>query len=59
MNYTIHNNGWTVIVDNFDLCSATQTDIDQISKLLYSNTVVVIKKQSLPVRDELRVIKLF
>lgn len=59
MNYTIHNNGWTVIVDNFDLCFATQADIDQISKLLYSNTVVVIKKQSLSVKDQLRVIKMF
>jgi len=59
MKYKIHDNGWTVIVDNFDLRSATQDDIDQISKLLYSNTVVVIKKQSLSVEDELRIIKMF
>jgi taurine dioxygenase len=59
MNYHIDNNGWTVIIDNFDLRTAEQSDIDQISKLLYSNTVVVIKKQQLSLEDELRIIKMF
>jgi alpha-ketoglutarate-dependent taurine dioxygenase len=59
MNYRIHDNGWTVIIDNFDLRSASQENIDQISKLLYSNTVVVIKKQTLSIEDELRFVNMF
>jgi taurine dioxygenase len=59
MKYNIHNNGWTVIVDNFDLRSAKQDDIDLISKLLYSNTVVVIKKQTLSIEDKIRFVNMF
>ena len=59
MNYRIHDNGWTVIIDDFDLRLASPHDIDQISKLLYSNTVVVIKKQHLTVKDEMRIITMF
>jgi hypothetical protein len=59
MNYHIHENGWTVIIDDFDLKQATQPDINQIAKLLSTNTLVIIKKQKLSVADEIRVIKMF
>jgi len=59
MKYHLHNNGWTVILDDFDFKQATQDDIDQIAKLLATNTLVVAKKQSLTVADELRVINMF
>ena len=59
MNYHLHNNGWTVIVDDFDLSTATQDDINHIARLLSTNTLVVVPKQSLTIEDEVRVIKMF
>jgi len=59
INYSVHENGWAVIVNDFDLRTATQRDIDQISKLLVTNTLVVVKKQTLTVKDEIDIIKMF
>jgi alpha-ketoglutarate-dependent taurine dioxygenase len=59
MKYHLHENGWTVIVDDFDIKKATQEDINQIARLIASNTCVVLKKQSLTVDEELNAIKMF
>lgn len=59
INYKIHDNGWTVIVDNFDLKSATQEDINKVAKLISTNTCIVFKNQSLEIKDEVRVLKMF
>jgi len=59
MNYHLHENGWTVILDDFDFKTASQEDINHISRLLATNTLVVVKKQTLTVEDELRVINMF
>ena len=49
INHKIHENGWTVIIDNFDLKFAMQEDINQVSKLIASNTCVLIRNQSLSI----------
>lgn len=59
MNYHIHENGWTVIVNNFDLRHSTQEDINHIARLIASNTCVVFKNQSLTIADQLKVINMF
>lgn len=60
MKYTLHENGWTVILDNYDFAKATQEDINEIGNLLASNTVVVAKNQQhLTVEDEIRVVHMF
>jgi alpha-ketoglutarate-dependent taurine dioxygenase len=59
MDYKIHQNGWTIILDNFEFNQATQTDINAISKLLSTNTLVIAKNQNLSVEDHLRVTKMF
>jgi taurine dioxygenase len=59
MNYHLHENGWTVILDDFDFKSATQQDINQIAKLLSTNSLVIAKKQSLTVDDKLRIVNMF
>jgi hypothetical protein len=59
MKYQLHNNGWTVIIDDFDLREITQSDINEISKLLATNTLVIAKKQKLSVLDEVKIIKMF
>ena len=47
MDYHIHENGWTVILDNIDFNNANQDDINQIARLLATNTCVVVKNQNL------------
>jgi alpha-ketoglutarate-dependent taurine dioxygenase len=59
MNYRLHENGWTVMLDDFDLRTATQDDVNHIARLLATNTCVVSKKQSLTIKDELRIINMF
>jgi len=41
MNYRLHENGWTVLLDDFDFANATQQEADQIAALVSSNMVVV------------------
>lgn len=45
VNYHLHENGWTVILDDFDFKTATQEDADQISHLLSTNIAVVARNQ--------------
>jgi alpha-ketoglutarate-dependent taurine dioxygenase len=59
VNYKIHSNGWTVILEDFDFTQATQDDINHIARLLASNTLVVVKKQMLSVEDEVKIVKMF
>lgn len=60
MDYYLHENGWTVILDNdFSFKTATQEDINKIAKLLATNTLVVARNQHLTVDEELRVLNMF
>ena len=59
IEYKLHENGWTVIIDDHDIKTVTQDDINQISKLVAQNTLVVIKKQQMSVADEVKVLKMF
>jgi alpha-ketoglutarate-dependent taurine dioxygenase len=59
MKYTIHENGWTVILEDFDFNTATQDDINQIAKLVAKYTLVVARGQKLSILDELRVCNMF
>lgn len=60
MNYKLHDNGWTVIIDDFDLRELTQADVNTLARLLLTNTLIVIKNQDhLTVRDEIRLGEMF
>ena len=59
INYHLHENGWTVILDNVDLKTVTQEDVNQMSRLLATNTCLVVRGQFLSVEDEMRVINMF
>ena len=59
IKYTLHENNWTVMLDNFDFNSATQSDINEIARLLATNTLVVARGQHLTVQDEVRIAKMF
>ena len=59
MNYHLADNGWTVIIDNFDFKTATQDNVNEIARLIASNCVVVVKNCFLTIEEEVRAIKLF
>lgn len=59
INYKLHDNGWTVVIEDFHLKTTTQEDINQIAKLLASNTLVVVKGQQLTIADEVKIAKMF
>lgn len=58
-NYKLHENGWTVIVEDFDLRNADQSDVNQIARLIATNTAVVFRNQKLSTKDEVNIVKMF
>lgn len=46
VKYNLHENGWTVILDNFDFKTATKEDADQIAWLLSTNLCVVSRNRA-------------
>ena len=59
MNYHLHENGWTVILDDFDFNQATQEDINQIAKLIAYQTCVVVRNQNIDLDKELEILNMF
>lgn len=59
MKYHLHDNNWTVLIDNFDFNQATQEDINQIAKLVAKYTVVVVKNQKLTLEKEIEICHMF
>ena len=57
MNIRIHENGWTVMVEDLDLRDATEAQAQEIGRLLAENTVVVVRGQNLSVKDEVEFCK--
>jgi alpha-ketoglutarate-dependent taurine dioxygenase len=59
VNYKLHNNGWTILLEDFNFSNATQDDINCIARLLASNTLVVARNQQLSTKDEVRIAEMF
>jgi alpha-ketoglutarate-dependent taurine dioxygenase len=59
MKFTLHENGWTVLVHDFDFKKTTKDEIDIIGCLLSSNTCVVFRNQDLTVEQEVEIISKF
>jgi alpha-ketoglutarate-dependent taurine dioxygenase len=59
MNYHLHENGWTVILDDFNMSTCTQDDVNLMAKLIAKYTVVVAKNQFGTVEEEVRFMKMF
>lgn len=53
MKINLHENGWTVIIEDLDLREATDKQANEIGKLIASNTVVVLRNQKLTVKDQI------
>ena len=53
IKWHLHENGWTVILDDFDFATATQQDISQIGCLLATNTCVVARVDDVRTRSVL------
>jgi alpha-ketoglutarate-dependent taurine dioxygenase len=59
MKYKLHENGWTVILEDINFKTVSQKEIDQIAVLIANYTCVVAKGQNLTVEDEMRVGHMF
>lgn len=53
MKTSIHPNGWTVFLEDVDLNTTTQEEVNEIARLMLTHTTVVIKKQSMTPLQEL------
>jgi len=59
MDIRLHENGWTVFVDNFDMKTITQEQVNILARYLLTNEVVVIKNQQFTPADEIRICEMF
>jgi len=59
MDIRLHENGWTVFVDDFDLKNLNVEQAHVIAKYLLTNEVVVFKNQKLTPEDQIRICSLF
>jgi alpha-ketoglutarate-dependent taurine dioxygenase len=59
VKYHLHENRWTVILDDVDFKTITQDDVNHIARLISTNTLVIARKQFLSIADEVRVVKMF
>jgi len=59
INYRLHENNWTVFIEDLDMRQASQNDINQIAKLIATNTLVIIRNQNLTATDEVAIIRKF
>jgi len=55
MDIRIHENGWTVFLENIDLKNITQEQANIIGRYLLTNTVVVARGQTLTPQDEINI----
>ena len=55
MDIRIHENGWTVFLENIDLRNITQEEANIIGRYLLTNTVVVARGQTLTPQDEINI----
>jgi hypothetical protein len=59
INYELHDNGWTVFIEDLDMKQASQDEINQIAKLIAVNTLVIIRNQNLTAPEEAKIIRMF
>jgi taurine dioxygenase len=53
MKIKIHENRWTVIVEDLDIAKASTEEAIEIGRLVATNTVVVIRKQNITPQDQI------
>ena len=59
MHVNLHENKWTVIIEDLDIKQATPEQINAIGQYIATNTLVVIRNQQLTVSDEVEVCSKF
>jgi taurine dioxygenase len=59
MKINLLDNGWTIQIDELDLRTASDDEINTIGQLINTNTVVVLKDQHLTVSDETDIVNRF
>jgi hypothetical protein len=59
INYHLHENNWVVFLDNINFKTIVQKDINDIAKLISTNTIVIARDQYLTIEEQIRVLKMF
>jgi alpha-ketoglutarate-dependent taurine dioxygenase len=59
MKYHLHENGWVVTVEDFDMATCTQEDINLMARLIAKYTFVLAKNQFPTPAEEVRFAKMF
>lgn len=59
MDIRLHENGWTVLVENFDLNDITQDQVNILAKYLLTNEVILFKKQNLTPEKQVKICQMF
>lgn len=59
IDYKLDENGWTVLIEDLDMRQASQDDVNQIAKLIATNTLVIIRNQNFKPEDEVRILRMF
>lgn len=59
MNIRMHENGWTPIIEDLDWKTITQDEVNELAKLLLTNTMLVSHQDGLTADDEVRVGSMF
>ena len=55
MKITTHANNWTILIEELDLRTATDEEINTIGQLINTNTVVVLRNQELTPMDQVNI----
>ena len=60
MKINLHENRWTVLVEDLDFAKITQDEVNELACYLATNTLVVVKNQGhLTIHDERRAVGMF
>lgn len=59
MRYHLHENGWSVRLEDFSISTCTQEEVNLIAKLIAKYTMVIASNQFPTVEEEIRFMKMF
>lgn len=59
MKYHVHENGWTVFLDDFNIATCTEDEVYEIGMLVNKYTLVIAKNQFVSIPEEIRFVNMW
>lgn len=59
LDYNIHDNNWTVFLENFNAAKVSQAQLKHLTDLLLTYPLIIARNQILSIEDEVNLIKSF